>query len=268
MQRRVFLGSALLTPALAGGGSRPFAARDVGTHPGGREYYQIRTYQLRAGPQVKVSNDFFRDAFIPAANRLGVRPVGVFNILIGTESPTLCVLIPSVSLELLVNLDARLGQDAEYNKAGSAFLNAPSANPAYVRLESSLMIAFEGEPRLVVPAATAEQRPRLFELRTYESPTDQDHRRKVEMFHNGEFEIFKRAGFAPVFYGDTLLGPRLPNLTYMLAFSNLGDREKMWAAFQSDPEWKKLTSSPRFNFEDIVSNVTNAILSPAPYSQI
>ncbi len=193
-----------------------------------------------------------RDAFISAANRLGVSPIGAFTPVLGTESPALYVLIPSASLELLVNLDARLGQDAEYAKRGAAFLNAPAANPAYVRLESSLLIAFEGEPRLVVPPGTAEHHPRLFELRTYESPTDQDHLRKVEMFHSGEFDVFKRAGFAPVFYGDALIGPRLPNLTYMLSFGDLADRAKMWLAFQSDPEWKKLTSSPRFNLEDIV----------------
>lgn len=273
MQRRKFLASSLAgslaTSALAASeGARSFAASPRAAAPAGREYYLFRRYQLRSGPQVKLAHDFFRDAFIPAANRLGITPIGVFSPVIGPESPALYVLIPSASLETLVNLDARLGQDAAYAKAGTAFLNPPAASPAYIRLESSLMIAFEGQPTLVVPAATAEHRPRFFELRTYESPTDQDHVRKVEMFHSGEFDVFKRAGFSPVFYGDTLIGPRLPQLTYMLEFGDLADREKMWKAFGSDPQWKQLTSSPRFNFEDIVSDITNLILAPATYSQI
>src|SRR5690242_4784575 len=110
MQRRLFLGSALLTPMLAAGRSRP-AAGGAEIRLGGREYYQLRIYQLRAGPQVKLSNDFFRDAFIPAANRVGISRVGVFNPVLGPESPALYLLIASASLELLVNLDARLRQD-------------------------------------------------------------------------------------------------------------------------------------------------------------
>jgi hypothetical protein len=88
------------------------------------------------------------------------------------------------------------------------------------------------------------------------------------MFNNGEFDVFDKAGFWQVFYGDTLIGSRLPNLTYMLGFEDLADRNKKWEAFRSAPEWKKLSSSPRYTFEEIVSNITNVILKPAPYSQI
>jgi hypothetical protein len=130
------------------------------------------------------------------------------------------------------------------------------------------MLAFEGMPRLNVPPATAEHRPRVFELRTYESPSHQDHRRKVEMFNSGEFDVFQRAGFWQVFYGDTLVGSRLPNLTYMLGFPDLEARTGMWKAFVADAGWRKLSGSARYNFEEIVSNITNVILTPTSYSQI
>jgi hypothetical protein len=121
---------------------------------------------------------------------------------------------------------------------------------------------------LTVTPATAKKESRVFQLRTYESPSNADHVRKIEMFHSGEFEIFERAGFWPVFYGDTLIGPRLPNLTYMLSYPDLSDLNTKWNAFSSDPEWKKLVASPRFNYESIVSNITNLILKPTRYSQI
>lgn len=234
----------------------------------GREYYQLRRYQLRSGPDVKLANGYFEQAFIPAANRLGIRPVGVFDVVVGDRSPSLYVLIPSTSLETLVHLDTRLATDAEYARAAAGFIEAPAAAPAYGRMESSLMIAFEGWPRLQTPAATATRGARAFELRTYESPSDRDHVRKVEMFNNGEFEVFRHAGFQPVFFGDTLVGSRLPNLTYMLAFDDLSSRNRLWSAFGGSPEWKKLSSDPRYAFEEIVSNITNLILSPAGYSQI
>ncbi len=141
---------------------------------------------------------------IPAVNRLGIKPVGVFNLAIGPETPAIYVLLPSATLETLVTLEARLAQDAEYVKTGAAFLNAPAIAPAFNRIESSLMIAFEKIPGLTLPAATATNGPRVFELRTYESATDQDHKRKVEMMQSGEEAIFAKAGFSQVFYGDTL----------------------------------------------------------------
>jgi hypothetical protein len=88
------------------------------------------------------------------------------------------------------------------------------------------------------------------------------------MFHHGEFQIFERAGCGAVFYADTLIGPRMPNLTYMLSFADAADLKAKWELFSNDPEWKKLTASPRYNFESIVSNISNLILNPTPYSQI
>ena len=88
------------------------------------------------------------------------------------------------------------------------------------------------------------------------------------MFHSGEFEIFKNAGLQPVFFGDTLIGQRMPSLTYMLSFADSTELDAKWAAFRNDPAWKKLSADPRFAFEAIVSNITNLILSPLAASQI
>jgi len=259
LRRRHFLASSFAASALASAQSTTAKARD---------FYELRRYSLQRGAQRNLADAFLAEALIPALNRLSIAPVGVFSADIGPESPSLYVLMPSLSVETLATAEFRLEHDAEYLKAGAAFLNAAAKEPAYERRESSLMAAFEGWPRLTIPPATAEHRSRLFELRTYESATDQDHRRKVEMFNSGEFDVFQRAGFWQVFYGDTLVGPRMPNLTYMIGFPDLEDRARMWKAFGSDPGWKKLSGSARYNFEEIVSNISNVILSPTSYSQI
>lgn len=260
MQRRKFLASTLAASALSQLKAQPQNAA--------REYYELRRFYLQSGPQQKLTNDYVANALIPGLNRLGMQPIGAFNLEIGPETPVLHVLIPSTSLEALAQSEFRLVQDAEYMKAGEAFLNAPANQPAYVRVESSLLIAFEGHPKLTVPPVTAQHGARVFQLRTYESPSHRDHRRKVEMFHSGEFDVFQRAGFWQVFYGDTLIGSQLPNLTYMLSFPDLSEMNAKWKAFSSDPDWKKLLNSPQFNYESIVSNITNLILNPASYSQI
>lgn len=255
MQRRDFLATSFLAPTLAGAQQKDSS----------REYYLLRRYQVQRGPQQELTDHYLREALVPGLNRLEISPVGVFSPQIGPESPSLYLLIPSTSIERLVMADFRLEHDANYVKAAAPFLNTPAKAPAYMRVDSSLMVAFEGMPKLKVPQGHPN---RVFELRTYESATDQDHQRKVEMFNNGEFGVFERAGFWQVFYGDTLVGSRLPNLTYMVGFEDLAQREHHWKAFGADPEWKKLSTAPRYAFEETVSNITNVILSPTAYSQI
>ncbi|HEY3988257.1 MAG TPA: NIPSNAP family protein [Acidobacteriaceae bacterium] len=265
MERRKFLTASLASAALAAartGAAEPAAASST------REYYQILRYQLQAGPQTKLAESYFGDALIPALTRMGMGPVGAFKLDFGPETPAFYVLIPGRSVETLATIDLRLRQDSSFLKAAEPFWNAPSTAPAFLRVESWLLAAFEGWPRLTPPAATATKSKRIFQLRTYESPSDQDHVRKVEMFHKGEFEIFQKAGCHPVFFGDALIGSRLPQLTYMLSFTNLTELEAGWAAFSSDPNWKKLQSSPRYAYESIVSNISNLILSPLAASQI
>jgi hypothetical protein len=267
VHRRRFLSSSLAASALtlerAGAVA---AAQNSSNQP--RQYYELRKYRLQSGPQVKLTNAYLEQAFIPALNRLGITPVGAFNLDIGPETPTLYLLLPCNSLETLVTAELRLGQDEKFLEAARPFWNAPAKEPAFIRIESQLMIAFEGHPQLVVTPATAKRGKRVFQLRTYESPSHADHVRKVEMFHSGEFNVFRKSGFWQVFYGDTLIGPRLPNLTYMLSFADIAEMNGMWDAFRSDPEWKQLTASSKFNYESIVTDISNLVLNPASYSQI
>jgi hypothetical protein len=260
MQRRHFLSSVAASAIIS-----PLAKT---AESGAREYYELRKYKLHSGPQQKLTNQYLAEALIPALNRLGMKPVGAFNLYLGPETPTVYVLIPGTSLETLVSSESRLLHDDEYMKAGEPFLTAAPTQLPFDNMESSLMVAFEGWPKLVVPPPTAQKGARVFQLRTYYSPNIRDHQRKVEMFHSGEFEIFRRAGFWEVFYGDKLIGNQLPNLTYMLSFPTLEEMDAKWKAFSSDPEWKKLSSSPKYSFEPIVTNIDNLILNPTSYSQI
>jgi hypothetical protein len=92
---------------------------------------------------------------------------------------------------------------------------------------------------------------------------------KMRMFTEmGEVDIFRRVGLTPVFFSRTVIGSRMPNLIYMLVHENLAGREKSWAAFGGDPEWKKLRSTPGYADAEIVSNITTIFLRPASYSQI
>jgi hypothetical protein len=266
MDRRAFLAGSVgltgLTDAFAFSAPAVAAAQAAPV-----EYYELRAYHLRqGGPQPKRLDDFLRDAAMPAFKRLGIGPVGVFQVAVGPDSPTTYVLIPHASPASIVTLPTRLAADAAYQTAGAAFLGASPTDPAYVRLESSLLKAFTGLPKLTPPAAVATNGPRLFELRTYANPTDKTHTRKIAAFNDAEIAVFQRAGFQTVFFSEALIGSNLPNIVYLLAFEDMAARDKYWNAFRADPEFKKMAATVEFQEE--VSNISNVILRPAPYSQI
>jgi hypothetical protein len=84
----------------------------------------------------------------------------------------------------------------------------------------------------------------------------------------GEIAIFRRTGLTPVFFGTTIAGENMPNLTYMLAYDDLAAREKNWRTFLADPEWAKLRSTPGLSDAEIVSNISNWLVRPLPFSPI
>jgi hypothetical protein len=274
MHRREFVAAALAAGGgmLAGRAATEAAQAGAGAAPEPRagEYYELRRYSLRRGPHQQIVDDYLRAAAVPAMQRAGTGPVGVFSVMIGEESPAFYVLIPYPTLDVFASLAAKLAADAEYQKAGAAYLNAPATDPAIVRMESSLMRSFDGMPKLDLPFGGGEngRKSRIFELRTYESHSEKAAQKKIEMFNTGEIAIFRRAGLQPVFFGETLSGPKMPNLTYMLVYENMAARDKQWSAFGSDPEWKKLSTTAGYTDPEIVSNISNMYLRPAAYSQI
>jgi NIPSNAP protein len=266
MHRRDFLTISATLMATASG---TLAGAQTPTTAKTPEFYMWRQYVLRTGTQPRRLADFLQNAAIPALNRLGHSPIGVFEVTFGLPSPTVFVLTPSTSLEGLISIEAGLERDEAFMKSADAYLNAPATDPVYVRQEVSLLTAFPNVPRIEVPAATATTGSRLFELRTYESHNERAHRAKVRMFAEmGEVDIFRSCGLTPVFFGRTFSGPRMPSLTYMLVHENMAGREKSWDNFRNNADWKKLSSTPSYSDAEIVSNITTVFLRPAAYSQI
>jgi hypothetical protein len=268
MKRRDFLKSTALTASFTGLASvLPAPAAESGAAPA-REFYELRRYQFRRGPMVKRFEDYVTNAALPAMARMGIGPVGVFTPVNGPDTPAAYVLIPFASLAEFAAVGGRLRADAEYQKAGAEYINTPAGDPPYLRFESSLLMAFSGVPKLEVPAQKAAGKSRVFELRTYESHSKKANQKKIEMFNEGELAIFRRTGLAPVFFGETLIGPKQPNLIYLLAFEDMAAREKHWAAFGADPEWKKLSATPGYTDAEIVTNISSVMLKPLACSQI
>jgi hypothetical protein len=231
-----------------------------------REYFELRRYHLIPGPKQRAFIDFVGSTAIPAMNRAGVGKVGAFTVVYGENEPSLLLVLSHQTLDSVASLRDRLAADAVYTRAGAAILDAPLSDPPFVRVESNLLRAFDAMPTLEAPSGAAAARSRIFELRTYESHSDSAALNKLKMFNAGEVPIFRRAGLTPVFFGETLIGEKMPSLSYMLTFADMSARDAAWGKFGKDPEWKTLSADPQYR--DNVSAISDIILQPTAYSQV
>jgi NIPSNAP protein len=228
-----------------------------------RDYLELRQYQIDTEAQKEGFKAFMQDAAIPALNRTGISPVGVFEP--AEDLGPIYVLLRHKSLESFATLTEKLKDDQTFIAAGADFLDAAAEKPAYARMESALMVAFTGMPKLESPAGGTD---RVYQLRIYESPSVQTGQKKIEMFNRGEIDIFRQNGLNPVFFGETLSGGKMPNLTYMLSFDSMEQQKASWKRFVSSPEWKALSSMPEYADKKILCGITNLSLKPMACSQL
>jgi hypothetical protein len=230
---------------------------------------QISLLRLRnsADGQSQRISELLKGVAMPAYQRNGIGPVGFFrNLIGGPEGPFMMVLVAYPSLAGMQEAGERLAADSEYRKGMEAFDALPGLS--YMRGETSLLRGFPTMPTIEIPPGDAKRPARIFEIRTYESNNMTTLRRKIKMFDDGEIAVFRKVGMVPVFFGETIVGRNLPNLTYMLGYDDLAHRDKTWRAFGGDPDWQKMRVLPGLSDAEIVSNITNYLVSPLPFSPI
>lgn len=234
----------------------------------GREFYELRIYHLNNKAQQERVEKFLQDALLPALHRVGINRTGVMRTLEGdTTGLKIYVLIPFKSMDQLLLLPQQLQNDKQYASFGNDYLNATYDNPPYSRFETVIMKAFVNMPELIVPKLNTPKSERIYELRSYESPTEERHLSKIKMFNEGgEINIFKQIDANPVFWGQVISGSHMPNLMYLTTYANKAAREEHWKVFKAHPEWKKLSAMPEY-----LKNVSHSdilFLQPTDYSDL
>jgi hypothetical protein len=229
-------------------------------------YYQLKIYHYKTQAQADRLDQYFQNAYIPAMHRMGVKEVGVFKPV---ESDTLgkriYVLTPFRNWSQLEGTEQKLMKDQQYLTDGKDYIEANYKDAPYTRVETIVLRAFPKMPEPAVPDLTAPKADRIYELRSYESPTESYNVNKVKMFNDGdEVALFKRLGFNAVFYSEVLAGSHMPNLMYMITFNSMADHDKLWKSFGNDPYWKTL--SAKSEYQNNVSHIDAIFLHPAAYS--
>lgn len=228
---------------------------------------ELRKFQLRntTDNQRGRATEYLSKTYAPALTQAGAVTVGLFSPMIAADSPFILALASYPSLDAFDQVHTKLWSDASFFKEAE---RASSGPLLFQRMEVSLLKGFPGFPGIELQQADAGKPARIFEMRTYESSTPISLKKKIKMFEDGEIDIFRKYGLAPIFFGEQLAGGKMPNLTYMVAFENVTTRDANWRAFATSAEWKKLSSTPGLSDGDVVSNISNMLLSSLPGSQV
>lgn len=237
--------------------------------PSQREYFQLSVYNYTTPGQEAVLKQYFETALVPALHRQRISRVGVFEKIANDTATVkkLYVLIPFSNLAQQESVKQRLEADGAYLSASRSFREADYKTPAYDRIETIGLKAFALMPALKTPPLTGPRQERVYELRSYQSPTEQLFRSKVKMFNEGgEIAIFKRLNFNAVFYGEVVAGCQMPNLMYLTTHETKADRDAHWKNFGSDPDWKRLNTLGEY--KNNVSHIDISFIRPLPCSDI
>lgn len=257
MKRRSFIKSTVATAAVAS--VLPLSHATAQELPldsdSEKELYELRTYELKFGGNQKILKDYLIEVFQPALKRIGVNHFMLFKEL-GDSNPTKLIALisyPNTSVYLKAQ---NLYTDSDYVTQAKAYHSLPPDQALYNRFTSSLLMAFDGMPKLTGAIEGAS----LFELRTYEGFSEDAVKRKIKMFNIEEISLFLKTNLHPVFFGEMIAGPYRPCLTYMLSFKDMAEHDASWKSFINHPKWKAM--STKAEYANTVSNIQKVFLKP------
>ena len=227
-------------------------------------YFLLENYYLRHSTQLARMHEFMGQGFLPAAAKVHPGPKIFLEAQVAAHVPQFVVMLGLESLEQIPALRNKLRGDASFQKAFAAWENGPE--PPYEHFSQTLLKATDYCPD--VPAELNKGKGRIYELRTYHSPTWKQLAALHQRFAGPEIKIFHRSGIHPILYTETVVGANMPNLTYLIPFDNLAAREKAWEAFLADAEWIKVRKESVEQHGQIASVIQVSLLKAAPYSPL
>ena len=226
---------------------------------------EVRKYTVKNAEKRTKLVEILDKALIPALNRLGIKPIGVFTPIAREEKYALNVFVVTPQKEHFYLIrDHLLLNDAEYRKNAAPIFETTSKDPVYTDCETFLLRSFPSIPELEVPQLGPD---RVFELRFYRSFNIERNAAKIRMFdEGGELPLFREVGLMPVFFGDVIAGNRMPALMYMVGTPSLEKHAELWRTFVAHPKWAAMKDLPEY--ADTATEIERVVLTPSSGSQI
>ena len=89
----------------------------------------------------------------------------------------------------------------------------------------------------------------------------------LNRFSTITLKLWEKHGIKQAGFWTTLVGESNQDLTYLLAWESLADRDKKWAAFQADPDWIAGRAKSEEDGQ-IILNIVSQLLVPTAFSAV
>jgi hypothetical protein len=89
----------------------------------------------------------------------------------------------------------------------------------------------------------------------------------LKRFETVTLPLWEKHGIRQAGFWTTLVGESNQNLTYLLAWESLAEREERWNAFQSNPDWIAARSESERDGA-ILANIASSFLQPTSFSSV
>jgi NIPSNAP len=106
----------------------------------------------------------------------------------------------------------------------------------------------------------------IYELRIYRSMPG----RKpalLSRFEQETLRIWEKHGIRQAGFWTTLIGKSSQEITYMLAWDSMAEREKRRGAFHADPEWAAVVAETEKEGQ-LVESISSQLLEPTAFSVV
>lgn len=88
----------------------------------------------------------------------------------------------------------------------------------------------------------------------------------LKRFETDTLRLWDKHGINQAGFWTTAIGESNNDLTYMIRWDSMADRETRWSAFLADPEWVAARSQSEADGL-IVANIESQFLSPTKFSK-
>ncbi len=197
--------------------------------------YELRHYDIRSERGLDQVTGRFGDHILPIWDRLGVRQVGFWSVIIGTPSPRLTYMLAWDDLAQRQELWDAFEADDEWQKARRETRAAWGGDQTHT-ISTTILKPTDFSRQPTYDNQPARLAGGIFELRTHCFDDGGRQAQTLEAFRSQIAPAYEKHGMYAMGHWTTYLGTS-PRLTSMLVFENLAHRERAWASFYTAPEW-------------------------------
>ncbi len=226
--------------------------------------YELRHYDIQSDQGLDLVTARFGEHILPIWDRIGIRQVGFWPVLIGSPSPRLTYMLAWDDLAQRQALWDAFEADDEWKKARRETVQAWGGNQTHT-ITSIILKPTEFSRQPTQADQPARLAGGIFELRTCHFDDMAKLSQTLDVYRAEIAPAYEKHGLFGMGHWTTYIGES-PRLTSMLVFENLAHRERAWASFYTDPAWPARQNALYCDGQPLITRTDSCVMKGTDFS--